>query len=128
MVIDDFNGDNFDHSDVDFIHGGYLSLTQTGNRPIQTNPIPAGTPTWGKEFKENSLRYINQTLSIGAMGASMPYKQHYLDLDPMYKDTFGDPLIRMTYDFRDQDRELAKFTARSEERRVGKEGSSDRRQ
>lgn len=111
MVIDDFNGDNFDHSDVDFIHGGYLSLTQTGNRPIQTNPIPAGTPTWGKEFKENSLRYINQTLSIGAMGASMPYKQHYLDLDPMYKDTFGDPLIRMTYDFRDQDRELAKFTA-----------------
>src|SRR5690625_5800646 len=111
MVIDDFNGDNFDHSDVDFIHGGYLSLTQTGNRPIQTNPIPAGTPTWGKEFKENSLRYINQTLSIGAMVAIMPNKQHYLDLDPMYKDTFGDPLIRMTYDFRDQDRELAKFTS-----------------
>ena len=22
MTIDDFNGDNFDHSDLDFIHGG----------------------------------------------------------------------------------------------------------
>ncbi|SFA85410.1 gluconate 2-dehydrogenase alpha chain [Lentibacillus halodurans] len=111
MVIDDFNGDNFDHSDVDFIHGGYLALTQTGQRPIQNNPIPSGTANWGKEFKENSLKYVNRTLSVGAMGASMPYKQHYLDLDPTYTDAFGDPLLRMTYDFRDQDRQLAKFTA-----------------
>ncbi|MBR7798129.1 GMC family oxidoreductase [Agaribacter marinus] len=111
MVIDDFNGDNFDHSNVNFLHGGYLSLTQTGKRPIQTNPIPSDSATWGKEFKQNSLKYINRTLSIGAMGASLPYKQHYLDLDPMYKDAFGDPLIRMTYGFRDQDKELAKFTA-----------------
>src|SRR5699024_6550434 len=83
-----------------------------GKRPIQSNPIPSDSPTWGKKFKENSLKYINQTLSVGAMGASMPFKQHYLDLDPMYKDTFGDPLIRMTYDFKEQDRQLAKFTAR----------------
>ncbi|GAA0614079.1 GMC family oxidoreductase [Virgibacillus siamensis] len=112
MVIDDFNGDNFDHSDVDFIHGGYLSLTQTGQRPIASNPIPKGSPVWGKEFKNNSLNYINQTLSVGAMGASMPYQHHYLDLDPVYKDTFGDPLIRMTYDFEKQDRKLANFTAK----------------
>lgn len=112
MVIDDFNGDNFDHSDLDFIHGGYLSLTHTGNRPIQTNPIPADSPTWGKEFKKNTLHYTNRTLEVGAMGASMPYKQHHLDLDPTYKDTFGDPLLRMTYDFRKQDQELAKFTSK----------------
>ncbi|GGB48952.1 GMC family oxidoreductase [Virgibacillus dakarensis] len=111
MVIDDFNGDNFDHTDLDFIHGGYLSLTQTGKRPIANNPIPKGSPTWGKEFKEKSLNYINRTLSIGVQGASMPYKHHYLDLDPVYKDTFGDPLVRMTFDFEDQDRSLAKFTA-----------------
>ncbi|WP_404452313.1 GMC family oxidoreductase [Virgibacillus necropolis] len=112
MVMDDFNGDNFDHSNVDFIHGGYLSLTQTGLRPIQNNPIPSDSPTWGKEFKQNSLKYINQTLSVGAMGASLPYKHHYLDLDPTYTDTFGDPIIRMTYDFEEQDRQLAKFTAK----------------
>ncbi|WP_077325461.1 GMC family oxidoreductase [Virgibacillus siamensis] len=112
MVIDDFNGDNFDHSDVDFIHGGYLSLTQTGKRPIASNPIPKGSPVWGKEFKKNSLNYINQTLSVGAMGASMPYKHHYLDLDPVYKDTFGDPVVRMTYDFEKQDQALAKFTSK----------------
>ncbi|ASK63738.1 GMC family oxidoreductase [Virgibacillus phasianinus] len=112
MVIDDFNGDNFDHSDLDFIHGGYLSLTQTGQRPIQNNPIPSDSPTWGKEFKQNSLKYINKTLSVGAMGASMPFQHHYLDLDPTYKDTFGDPIVRMTFDFEEQDRKLAKFTAK----------------
>lgn len=112
MVIDDFNGDNFDHSDLDFIHGGYLSLTQTGKRPIANNPIPAGSPTWGKEFKQNSLNYINQSLSVGAMGASMPYKHHFLDLDPTYKDTFGDPLLQMTFDFEKQDQQLAKFTSK----------------
>lgn len=49
------------------------------------------------------------------MGASLPFKQHYLDLDPVYKDTFGDPVIRMTYDFKDQDRHLAQFTAKKAE-------------
>ncbi|MDY0406066.1 GMC family oxidoreductase [Virgibacillus sp. 179-BFC.A HS] len=112
MVIDDFNGDNFDHSDLNFIHGGYLSLTQAGARPIQNNPIPKGTKTWGSEFKKQSLKFANRTLSVGAMGSSMPFRHHYLDLDPTYKDTFGDPLIRMTYGFEDQDRELAKFTAK----------------
>jgi len=50
------------------------------------------------------------------MGASMPFRHHYLDLDPTYKDTFGDPLLRMTFDFEDQDRELAKFTAKKAKR------------
>lgn len=41
----------------------------------------------------------------------MPYRHHYLDLDPEYKDAFGIPLIRMTFDFEQQDIELVKFIA-----------------
>ena len=29
----------------------------------------------------------------------MSYRQNYLDLDPTYKDAFGRPLLRMTFDF-----------------------------
>ncbi|CAM5699174.1 GMC family oxidoreductase OS=Lysinibacillus sphaericus OX=1421 GN=LS41612_21980 PE=4 SV=1 [Lysinibacillus sphaericus] len=47
MSIDDYNGDNFDHSELDFIHGGNIALTQTGTRPISSNPTPPDTPTWG---------------------------------------------------------------------------------
>ncbi|CEH30963.1 GMC family oxidoreductase [Aneurinibacillus migulanus] len=109
--LDDYNGDNFDHSDVNFIHGGNIAMTQTGLRPIANNPVPKGTPSWGKEFKTQSVKYANRTLTVAGQGSSMPFKHHYLDLDPVYKDAFGDPLIRMTFDFEEQDRQLAKFLA-----------------
>ncbi|MDN3017769.1 GMC family oxidoreductase [Paenibacillus sp. BSR1-1] len=111
ILFDDYNGDNFDHSKLNFIHGGGISLTQTGYRPIQNNPVPKGTPMWGKEFKKQSLKYANSVLTVAAQGSSMPFKHHFLDLDPTYKDAFGDPLIRITFDFEEQDRQLAVFLA-----------------
>ncbi|MBM7653912.1 GMC family oxidoreductase [Neobacillus cucumis] len=111
MLVDDFNGDNFDHSNVNFIHGGMISLQQTGLRPIQNNPVPGGKPTWGKEFKANSVKYANRFLTVGSQGSSMPFKRHFLDLDPTYKDAFGDPLIRITFDFEEQDRQMSKYLA-----------------
>ncbi|ACT01589.1 GMC family oxidoreductase [Paenibacillus sp. JDR-2] len=109
--IDDFNGDNFDHSDLKFLHGANIRFTQTGLRPIQYQPVPAGTPKWGAEFKKATIHNSNRVLSVAGQGASMPNRYHYLDLDPEYKDAFGLPLIRMTFDFEDQDRELVKFIA-----------------
>ena len=44
MMIDDYNGDNFDHSGLGFVGGGYMGAGQTNGRPIATRPIPAGTP------------------------------------------------------------------------------------
>lgn len=109
QAIDDLNGDNFDHSDLDFIHGGVLTCGQSGRRPIAYNPTPPGTPGWGAEFKKNSIKYYTQTISIGFQGASIPYRYNYLDLDPTYKDAYGSPLLRMTYNFTDQDRQLFKY-------------------
>ncbi|MUT67798.1 GMC family oxidoreductase [Paenibacillus sp. NEAU-GSW1] len=109
--IDEFNGDNFDHSSVDFLHGANIRLTQAGNRPIATNPTPKGTPSWGADFKQKSIQYANRTLNVGIQGANLPYRHHYLDLDPVYKDIYGDPLIRLTYDFEDQDKKLVTYIA-----------------
>ncbi|MED1791270.1 GMC family oxidoreductase [Brevibacillus nitrificans] len=111
MCLDDYNGDNFDHKDLNFIHGANISLSQLGLRPIANNKVPEGTPSWGKDFKAASLKYANRFLSVGAQGASMPFRHHFLDLDPTYKDVFGDPLIRITYDFEEQDRQLAAYCA-----------------
>ena len=88
---------------------GNIAHTVTGQRPIQNNPVPEESPRWGKEFKANSLKYANSVLSVGSQGSSMPYRHHYLDLDPTYKDAFGDPLIRITFDFEEQDRQLARY-------------------
>ncbi|WP_100332590.1 GMC family oxidoreductase [Bacillus xiapuensis] len=110
-TVDDYNGDNFDHSDLNFIHGGSLSITQTGARPIQNNAVPPDTPRWGKEFKQKSIYYFTRTLNIVAQGASMPFRYNYLDLDPAYKDAYGEPLLRMTYNFTEQDKNLYKYIA-----------------
>lgn len=111
MAIDDFNGDNFDHSDLDFLHGGWISLRQGGRTPISSNPVPSGTPGFGKEFKEQSIYNFYRMLSVGTQGASLPNRYNYLDLDPTYTDEFGNPLLRMTFDFHEQDRNLAAFLA-----------------
>ncbi|MHC0551315.1 GMC oxidoreductase [Salinicoccus sp. CNSTN-B1] len=39
----------------------------------------------------------------------MSYWHNYLDLDPTYKDEYGDPLLRATYKFGDQERNIGKF-------------------
>jgi gluconate 2-dehydrogenase alpha chain len=106
MTVDDFNADNFDHSDLDFIHGASLSLTQTGNRPILTNPVPPDTPSWGADFKKASVENYPRSLSIGGQGASMPHRDNYMSLDTAYKDIYGVPLLQITYNFTDQDRAL----------------------
>lgn len=111
MTVSEFNGDNFDHANEQFLHGAGISLFQTGQRPIASNSVPAGTPSWGQAFKQTSLKYAYSTLSVGAQGASLPWRHHYLDLDPTYKDAYGLPLMRITFDFEEQDRQLVKFMA-----------------
>ncbi|RAZ67833.1 GMC family oxidoreductase [Planococcus maitriensis] len=109
MTIDDFNGDAFDHGDLDFIHGASLSMTQTGSRPIASNPLPPDTPSWGAEFKKASIENYTRTLSVGGQGASIPHRDNYMTLDGTYKDAYGVPLLQLTYNFTDQDRALHKY-------------------
>lgn len=109
MGIDDFNCDNFDHSNLDFVHGALISISQAGKRPIANNAVPPGTPGWGAEFKKASAHYFNRSFSITSQGASMPHKNNYLSLDANYKDAYGLPLLRVTYNFTDADRALFAF-------------------
>ena len=112
IEIPEFVGDNFDHTNENFLHGAGIRTTQYGNRPIANNTVPSGTPSWGAEFKKQSIRYANSAFPVKVQGASMPYKDNYLDLDPSYKDAYGMPLLRMTYDYTEQDRELVKFMSK----------------
>lgn len=106
MVVDDYNGDNFDHTDLGFIGGGYIACWTTNARPIESHPTPEGTPSWGSEWKKAVRENFLKTTSVGVHGASMAHRTNYLDLDPTYTDRFGRPLLRMTYDFTLNDRRL----------------------
>ena len=96
IAIDDFNGDNFDHSGLGFLHGGAISVGNSGARPIAYHPTPPGTPRWGSAWKREAAKYYNRSFGIGAQNACLSYRQNYLDLDPQYTDSFGQPLLRMS--------------------------------
>ncbi len=108
-TFSDFQADKFDHTDLDFIHGGQIEIRQYGDGAIASNKVPKGTPKWGPEFKENSIFYANRNLNLWYTNAVMSYWHNYLDLDPTYKDDFNDPLIRITNKFTDQDFNISKF-------------------
>jgi gluconate 2-dehydrogenase alpha chain len=109
MVIDDFNGDNFDHSGLGFIAGGYIIAGQTGARPIQYHPVPDGTPKWGTEWKRAVKQWYGRSMAIGTHGAVMSHRANYLDLDPTYKDAWGRPLLRLTFDYQDNEIKMSNY-------------------
>jgi gluconate 2-dehydrogenase alpha chain len=102
-MIDDFGGDNFDHGPLGFIGGQYVGAIMTNGRPIEFHPTPPGTPKWGLGWKEAVARHYNHTVLLQQHGTSTASRLNYLDLDPTYRDAWGLPLLRMTFDFPEND-------------------------
>ena len=111
MCIDEFNGDNFDHGPHGFVGGGYMGQVQSNGRPIETIPVPPGTPAWGAKWKQavrdNYLSTVDA--GTGVHGSCQSYRSNHLDLDPTYKDRLGRPLLRMTMDLPENELKMSAF-------------------
>lgn len=112
-VIHDFNGDNFDHKDLDFIGGGGISSGGGERTPIAS---VGGVPTasgknWGQEWKDALRKNWDSVVGVGIQAESLPYDDQFLDLDPTYRDRFGFPLLRVTFDWHKNDYNLIKYMA-----------------
>jgi gluconate 2-dehydrogenase alpha chain len=81
-VIDDFQGDNFDHGGLGFFGGGYIAPTVSGGRPIQVRAVPPGTPRWGSAWKEATAQWYNHWFPLYFHGSNYAHRTNYLDLDP----------------------------------------------
>jgi gluconate 2-dehydrogenase alpha chain len=108
-LINDFAGDNFDHSGLGFIGGAFIGAVNTNGRPIQYHPTPPGTPPWGKAWKQAVLKHYNHTVMFSLHGSSQAARQNYADLDPTYRDAWGQPLLRITFDFPQNDLRMAEY-------------------
>lgn len=119
VAIDDLNGGNYDFAAAGFIGGAGLISGVPGGSPISFRPVPSGTPKWGSAWKAAAVKHYNHTTLIANQGAVMSYRQNYLDLDPNYRDPFGRPLLRMTFDF--QPNEVRQMNRMADEAvRIGK--------
>lgn len=110
--IDDFNADHHDFAKSGYIGGGGISSGSNGAAPIGHHPTPPGTPRWGSAWKRAVVDTYQHVTGVSSQGSVMAYRQCYLDLDPTYRDTFGRPLLRMTFDWQDNEyRQMERQTA-----------------
>jgi gluconate 2-dehydrogenase alpha chain len=110
-VIDEFNSDHFDHSHLGFIGGSLIYAGGTGGRPIEQMMLPPDAPHWGSGWKAAIRKHYRHSAPIGTLGSVMSYRDRYLSLDPTYKDAHGLPLLRITFDWHDNEYKMAAHSA-----------------
>jgi gluconate 2-dehydrogenase alpha chain len=65
--------------------------------------------SWGSDWKA-FIRQNADRIHHGYMQkTTLPYEMNYLDLDPAEKDPLGDPVIRITADYQENEKRIARF-------------------
>jgi gluconate 2-dehydrogenase alpha chain len=110
VAVDNWADDNFDHGGLDFIGGGNLWV-YSDRRPIAAASMSTfgRAPRWGSEWKAFIRQNADRTNAAYLQKTTLPYEDNYLDLDPDVKDPLGFPVIRITADFKANERRLAAF-------------------
>ena len=111
MMFSDLDADHFDHSNLSFLRGGSIGARSARSLPIgECGVVPHSVKsTWGSEWKKAAIHYYDRIGRVVFTGEHLAYKTNYMDLDPTYKDHVGDPLLRLTLNWRDNERKMAEF-------------------
>ena len=101
---------NLDGKRSDFLRGyGYEGGSGTGMIP----GTAYDTPGFGDEYKKHVREYAGATFEIGAFGEVLPRYENFVDIDPNVKDAWGIPVLRFSYKFGENERNMAKDMAAS---------------
>ena len=111
--VSDLDSDLIDKTHLPFLQGGSFNVSNLTTGPIANFGIlpPSVKTRWGSEWKKQALYHYDRTAGIRFAGEHFAYKGNYMDLDPRYKDQFGDPLLRMTIDWRENEWKMVEFMA-----------------
>lgn len=109
VVIDDFATNRIDFAGEGFIGGAMIKTSQSGSGPISGIALPPGAPKWGAQWKKAVKQSYGRSMGIEVHGSNMAYRGNYYDLDPTYRDRFGLPLMRMTFNWHDNDMRMLQF-------------------
>ena len=108
VAVDNWADDNFDHAGLDFIGGGNLWV-YSDRRPIGAASMSTfgKAPGWGSAWKSFVKTNADRWNTAYIQKTTLPYEDNYLDLDPTEKDALGFPVIRITADYKDNERRSA---------------------
>lgn len=63
----------------------------------------AGTPGYGKKYKDEVRRYYGSHMSFSGRGEMIPNQNSYCELDPEVKDKWGIPVLRFHWKWSEQE-------------------------
>lgn len=108
-VFDDLNGNQLDNAKAGFVGGGVIWARQPGAGPVRGITTAPGVPNWGSAWKRGVKEAFRHSFYFEVQGACMSYRDSFLDLDPNFRDAFGRPLLRMTFDWHDNEIRMSQF-------------------
>jgi gluconate 2-dehydrogenase alpha chain len=124
-TVDDFNGDNFDHTGLGFIGGAVIDCRME-NKPISAaRTTPPSVPSFGSAWKDWLHQNANSVGAIGTQIEVLAYEDNYCDLDPTVKDAWGRPVLRITFDLHDQEIKRHAYTNDKADQLLKQAGASE---
>ena len=111
LILDDFLYDEFDAEANGFIGGATISAEPNVNPlAISKEAPPPDVPAWGPRYKEHIRNWQHQGV-LRIQPETLPHTSNFVDLDPLHRDKsgLGLPVLRITYDMRENENKLAQW-------------------
>ena len=100
-----------DVGDLGFANGTSVFCALGEREPVTTAsqvPSPTGRQ-WGRAWKEALRTGWDGTVPMYIEGSSPAYEVNRYDLDPIYKDAYGQPLLCLTFDWQENEHKAFRF-------------------
>jgi gluconate 2-dehydrogenase alpha chain len=119
MAIGDFGGDLGEEGAAKgAFRGGIIFAYQQGSPPVISAfgrvPDDEVKRNWGAQWKDAAMKWNDKYGTFLSTQNHFSYRHNYIDLDPTYRDKWGDPLLRVTMDWTDAERRQADFISRKQ--------------
>lgn len=130
--VPDLDGDHGLTGSEGIVRFGAIAAISQGDRPIAVfGQVPEGSVTtnWGSAWKASAIKWYDRTAVINFSGEHLSWRQNCMDLDPVYTDKFGDPLLRFTLDWTEHEhrqKEIADQRSREIARAMGAKTDANR--
>ncbi len=109
MIVEDYLYPDFPAAEHGFLGGATLSAEpQLLPLSISREALPPHVPRWGAKYKEH-LQTWQQWGVLRIQSDTLSYARNFVDLDPQHRDRSGVglPVVRITYDMRENEQRLS---------------------
>ena len=120
IAISDFN-----HHNSGFIGGGVLCNEFIRMPYLFTKQRPPGSAKWGKAHKDFQRKYYKRNMGIHGPVQEIPVFNHQCEIDPVVKDFWGVPTLRMSGLRHEEDIETGIFLAGKAEEWLRASGATE---